>query len=139
MLTTKEAAAAMNGREYGDEMPGPFENQTFVERLSQAGLICLFGYSDDVVELRGVENDELGTDDLHFTSSGLIKNDCSNDECPYFANRKIGAAIVEVFEGGDDFGMFEFRTTIPHERFNIMEDGDLYSSGIVFALADVPA
>lgn len=58
-------------------------------------------------------------------------------DCPYFQREANRAAKIEVFDGGEEFGMFEFRTSIPHERFNIMEDGELYSSGIVFALADV--
>ena len=132
MLTKEEAAARMDGNEYGSEgSPELFADE------KAARLICLFGYSDDVVEVRGYENDEFGTGDLFFTGSGIMTNRCEDDDCPYFADEKRCAAKVEVFDGGNEFGMFEFRTKIPHALFKIMEDGELYGSGIVFSLDEL--
>lgn len=132
MLTKEAAAAEMNGNEYGSE-----GSTDLFEQMKANRLVCLFGYSDDVVEVRGFENDEFGTGDLFFTAGGIMTNRCDEEDCPYFADAKRNAAKVEVFDGGDEFGMFEFRTDIPHARFNIMEDSELYSSGIVFSLDEL--
>lgn len=134
-LTKEQVAARMNGREYGDELLTGEQAE-----LRAARLIVLFGYSDDVVEVRGVDNDEFGTGDLFFNESGLIKNRCEEEFCPYWREvRDMAEGKVEVFDDGDEFGMFEFRTAIPHALFKIMEDGELYGSGIVFSLDDLAA
>lgn len=132
MITKEEAAAAMDGNEYGSE-----GSPDLFKQMCEARLICLFGYSDDVVEMRGFYDDEFGTGDLFFADGKHLKNACEDDDCPYFNDLKAKASKVEVFDGGDEFGMFEFRTSIPHGIFRIMEDGDLYGSGIVFSLDDL--
>lgn len=132
MLTKEEAAAKMDGNEYGSE--GSLD--LFAE-MKAARMVCLFGYSDDVVEVRGYEQDERGCGDIFVTECGLLTNRCEDDDCPYFADLKRNAAKISVFDGGQEFGMFEFRTKIPHALFKIMEDGDLYGSGIVFSLDDL--
>lgn len=132
-MNKEEAAAALNGNEYGSE-----GSPELFAAMKDAHLVCLFGYSDDVVEIRGAD-DEFGTGDLFFTEAGVLKNVCENDDCPHFADLKRNAAKVEVFDGGGEFGMFEFRTTIPHALFRIMEGDDLYGSGIVFSLDELTA
>ena len=127
-----EAAAALDGNEYGSEGSPKLFAQMKTDRL-----ICLFGYSDDCEEMRGADDDEFGTDDLFFTSGGALKNQCEDDDCPYWQSERRQAAKVEVFDGGEEFGMFEFRTSIPHAAFRIIEDGELYGSGIVFSLDDL--
>lgn len=131
-MTRDEAAAALDGDEYGSE-----GSPELFAQMKEAGLICLFGYSDDVIEIRGAEHDEIGAGTtLYFTSEGLLTNRCEEDDCPYFEQESRRAAKVEVKDGGDECGMFDYVTAIPHSRFKIMEEDELYSVGIVFALAD---
>lgn len=133
-MTKEEAAAALNGCEYGSE-----GSPELFAQMRRDGLICLFGYSDDGVEMRGLYDDEFDTDDLLFMDGKHLKNECEHDACPYFEALAEKAAKVEVHDGGEAFGMFEFRTTIPHAVFKVMEDGELYSSGIVFSLDELAA
>ena len=132
-MTKEEAAAALDGNQYGGE-----GSPELFARMKAARLVCLFGYSDDVIELRGFEDDERGAGEtLHFTEAGWLQNSCEDERCPYFAAAAERASTVEVRDGGDEHGMFKFVTTIPHVVFKIMEDDDLYSSGIVFSLDEV--
>lgn len=48
-LTVHSVAAQMDGREYSGEISKQEERQ-----LKEAGLVVVFGYSDDNLELRGV-------------------------------------------------------------------------------------
>ncbi|HEV8408560.1 MAG TPA: hypothetical protein VGQ34_11555 [Sphingomicrobium sp.] len=131
-MTKEEAAAALDGNEYRDEG----SHELFVE-MEKSRLICLFGYSDDVMEVRGVSSDEMGAGStLYFDENGLLQNRCDEDDCPYFAEKAERAARVEI-GSGQDGGMFDYITDIPHARFKIMEDGEFYSAGIVFSLADI--
>lgn len=134
-ITKEEVAARMDGREYGSEITKPE-----VAELQAAGLIALFGYSDDVIELRGVTTDEAGAGNaLYFNSRGLMLSECEQeDACPYFKREVRYAAKVETEPNTNAVeGMFSFVTDIPHAKFKIMEDGELYSIGIVFSVEDL--
>lgn len=133
-MTKEEVAARMDGREYGSEMLDGEEKE-----LHDARLVALFGYSDDVVEVRGASYDELGTDVAYFTSDGLLSNRCVNERCPYHRDEALGAASVKPKDGGDEYGLWDWETTIPFARFLIMEDGEVYGSGIVFSLDELGA
>lgn len=135
MLTAKEAAAAMDGNEYGDE-----GSPELFERMKEARLVCLFGYSDDVVEIRGAAHDEMDAGNtLYFTPVGLLTNQCDHYDCPYFALAARNAKSVDTKDGGDEYGLWDWETEIPFERFIIKEDGDVYGSGIVFSLDELEA
>ena len=135
-MDISEAAAALDGNEYGSEgSPGLFA------KMKAANLVALFGYSDDNIELRGAEFDEVGVGDttvLCFDQHGVLRNDCVNEQCPYFREIMNHAAKINVTSPGPDGGMFGYSTMIRHAPFKIMEDGDFYSAGIVISLDDLP-
>lgn len=138
-MTAKELAATLSGREYGMEIePGE-------ERKAQvAGLVVVYGYSDDNVELCGAIDYEIGSYDgatVYLTKNGILEApacSCAEDcDCPYFAKvREKAKAIRAVWqdEGGP---CWTFETDIPHEMFNVMEDGEVFCVGIVFRVADI--
>lgn len=136
MLTVKEAAAALNGNEYRDE-----GSSELFEQMDAAGLVALFGGSDDLMEFRGAINDEIGASrDALITRDGLLTSECAEgEECPYFNKLAKGAAKIEALFAEEEGYTFTYRTEIPHEHFEIVEDGEPYCRGIVFALSDVPA
>lgn len=133
-MNAKELAAALNGREYGKEMTKVEEAQA-----KAAGLVVVFGYSDDNMEFNGAISDEVGCYDggtAYLTSADLLQNDCDNDECPHFEKLKKAAVTIEAIWNRDGYSWL-YETAIPHETFEIMEGDDKYCRGIVFALADV--
>lgn len=137
-MNAKELAATLNGRSYTNEITKQEE-----ALAKTAGLVVAFGYSDDNLELRGAVNEEISAwqgQRVHFTKDGLLVNDCDNDDCPHFEKMKAGAAPLEIvwIEWGDG-PCWTFETAIPHETFDISDDGEPYCQGIVFSLADVPA
>ena len=136
-MTKEELAAKLNGREYGAEITGKESHEA-----EDAGLVVVFGYSDDNVELRGAINDEIGCGDsgtlIPVTSTGLLINDCEDEDCPYFQQKAQHAASIEPLWDKEGYSWI-YKTAIPHATFDIEEDGDKYCRGIVFALADVGA
>lgn len=135
-MTPQEAAAKINGREYRLEVPPELRKE-----LKEAGLVAVYGASDDLMEFEGAINDEVGAYEggvAYLTKAGLLQNECEDEKCPHFERLKKTAATIEAKW---DTGGFSWRyfTDIPHATFVIKEDGENYCEGIVFALADVPS
>lgn len=98
----------------------------------------MFGASDDLIEFRGAIHDELGAPTTaYLTSEGLLQNECDSSECPHFEKMKAKAATIEALWCKEEGYSFTYKTDIPHETFEIVEDGEPYCRGIVFSLSDV--
>jgi hypothetical protein len=138
-MTTREFADKMNGREYGSEITREEE-----QLAKENGLVIVFGYSDDNMEFRGAINDEVGCYDggeAKVTEKGILgeppcSEDCDSNRCPYYASAKKNAKTIRAVWCAKDSASWTYKTDIPHETFNIFEDGELFCIGIVFALAD---
>lgn len=137
-MTTKELAAMLNGRERGGEI-----SNREAYSIKEDGLVVVYGYSDDNVELRGAIDAEVGAYDgttIHITPEGLLEEPAcgiaENVECPYFAAAKSAAKTIDAVwgRGGTPW---TFETGIPHETFTIFEDGEAFCKGIVFSMEDV--
>lgn len=136
-MTSKELALKLTGREIGREITREEEQQA-----KESGLVVVFGYSDDTMEMVGAINAEAGAYEggtVYVTKSGMIDqavvDDC--DRCGYFQiARKRAKAITAVWhdEGGP---CWTYKTDIPHETFEIMEDGEVFCVGIVFSTQDI--
>lgn len=111
-MELKEFAQMLNGREYGLEL-APEEEQIAKEH----GFVVVFGYSDDNCELRGAIDDEV---DCY--NGGLI----THEELP--------VPIEAIWCPEDVNCSWVYKTNMPHEKFNIYEDGELYCVGIVIDL-----
>lgn len=135
-MTPQEAAQKLDGCQYGKEAP-----RSLWADMKAAGLVAIFGASDDLMEIRGAVHDEIGCYDggsASFTKAGLLKNECEDSECPYHAKLESSAVAVEAL--WDDGGFsWRYDTAIPHQKFIVKENDENYCEGIVFALADVPA
>jgi len=136
-MNIKEFTQMLDGREYGAEITQ--EEEALAKAL---GFVVVFGYSDDNAEFRGAINDEVGCYNgglIHVTREGLLQMPPCDEYtggggCPYF-NTALGRAAVISAKWSDKDGVpWSYETEIPHEVFNIYEDGELYCEGIVFNL-----
>lgn len=134
-MTPTEFAYLLDGREYGEEITADEEKSA-----KSAGLVVVFGYSDDNMEFRGAINDEVGCygGGLAFlTQAGLLENKCDNNDCPYHAVARKKAETIEAVWDEKSIYAWTYRTLIPHATFEVVEDGEPYCKGIVFKLSDV--
>ena len=133
-MTAKELAEKLSGRKYGMEI-----TSEEARAAKDAGLVVVYGYSDDNVEFRGAIDDEVGAYEdttIYLTKDGLLEepacSDAENCTCPYFeVAKKAAKAITAIWRDGEGPSRV-FSTDIPHETFNICEDGEPWCIGIVF-------
>jgi hypothetical protein len=138
-LTKEQLAETLNGNEYGNEITKEQEQQA-----KENGLVVVFGYSNDNMELRGALNDEFGCDEggeIKFTKEGKkIDEDDMEVLEKYNVVPKLNtieAVWDEPFDETDERCSFQYKTDIPHSKFKIMEDEELYCVGIVFNISDL--
>lgn len=131
-LTAQDAAKQLNGCEYGSE-----GSRELWAAMTAAGLVAVFGASDDLMEFRGAIDDELsaydGTTAL-VTTAGLFE--ACGDNCKFSLAAQKQAVEIDALWCDEDDISWTYETDIPHATFDVMEDGAVYCRGIVFALAD---
>jgi hypothetical protein len=130
-ITREEVATQLNGLEYGFREP-----KDLFDQMKAAGLVCIYGYSDDGAEWRGAIYDETFSETVHLDEKGIMQSECDCDDCPYFKRLLDRSAIVTPVWDRDGIS-WQYETRIPHVTFDIMEDGEIYCRGIVFAMADI--
>lgn len=136
-LSKELLAGLLTGREYGSEMAKEEELQA-----KAAGLIVIFGASDDLMEFRGFVDDERGAPTIALIDAkGLLpfREDIQHDDDAlkdYFA-RAPQVRAVDALWGKEDGYSWTYRTDIPHATFEIVEDGEAYCRGIVIDVADL--
>lgn len=137
-MTKEQLAEQLDGREYGREI-SPDECNT----AKTHGLLVMFGYSDDNVELKGAIHDEVGgyggvSFKIHRKDILPLHADC---DCEYCGFDELAAkcATIEASFGDNEPGYaWRFETKIPHATFEICEAGEVYSQGIVISVEDLP-
>nr|QNO41409.1 hypothetical protein NCPLLKBI_00003 [Methanosarcinales archaeon ANME-2c ERB4]QNO41464.1 hypothetical protein CIDILJJO_00011 [Methanosarcinales archaeon ANME-2c ERB4]QNO42102.1 hypothetical protein INBEEEIC_00004 [Methanosarcinales archaeon ANME-2c ERB4]QNO42306.1 hypothetical protein OEDCDHIP_00023 [Methanosarcinales archaeon ANME-2c ERB4]QNO42468.1 hypothetical protein LBOOMNCC_00021 [Methanosarcinales archaeon ANME-2c ERB4] len=135
-MIVQEIASMLDGREYGEEL-----SDQDMKYAKDNGAVIVFGASDDLMELRGAINDECDCYEgrmIYFNRTGEIECECDSIDCPYFAAIKDEASWIEACWDSEGYS-WTYETTIPHETFEILEDGGKYCRGIVFLLEDVNA
>lgn len=140
-MSAKEIAAKLNGSEY------PLRISQEIRRVArQAGLVIVYGASDDLMEFDGAIHDEMGAGTAFVDTEGLVPDFChidkegrgAKDRLRDYFRRERGAVEIRAIWDRDGYS-WQYETSIPHETFEIVEDGDTYCRGIVFALADAVA
>lgn len=126
-MTKKELAEKLNGREYGDSF------SDVLEEAKASGLVIVTGASDDLMEFEGALRDEGNCYDggpVYFDKNGVSLDGTKRDN-----------VIEAVWDDGTNAdgvpATWTYKTDIPHEEFNIWEDGELYCVGIVFSIEDI--
>lgn len=137
-LNAKELAALLNGRNYGDEI-----TKEEAAQAKAAGLVVVYGASDDLMEFEGAIYDEVGCSDggiAQVDAKGVLQSfehiDHDYDALKDFFKREDSAVEIEALWCAEPGYSWTYKTDIPHETFEIVEDGEPYCRGIVFALAD---
>ncbi len=138
-MTAKELAEMLSGRKYGMEI-----TSEEARAAKDAGLVVVYGYSDDNVEFSGAIDEEVGAYEdttIYLTKDGLLEepacNDAENCTCPYFETAKKAAKTITAIWRDGERPSRVFSTDIPHETFTVMEDGEPFCEGIVFSTADL--
>lgn len=122
-MTTKELADLLDGREYGNEI-----TISEAKDAAEAGLVVVFGASDDLIEFRGAINDEGGCFDggtVYFDRDGVAQE---GEEKEF--------SIEAIWCGQNDYS-WSYEADFPHNSFAILEDGEPYCRGVVFSLNDL--
>jgi hypothetical protein len=131
----KEIADMLNNLEYGEEI------RDDILRYAKANkAVIVYGASDDLMEFRGAIEEEVSCFDgftIHLYTTGILQNECYNNDCPYFEREVLEAKayITAVWDKGEY--SWTYNTNIPNETFEITEDGEKYCQGIVFYLGSL--
>lgn len=142
-MTPRALAEALTGIEYSEVVRDLYSSD-FMKLAKAHGLVVAYGFSDDLLEFHGAIYDDFscylgGT--VLIDSDGLLppfeaaRED--EDACRSYFERKPKARAIEAVWGDADGYAWTIKTDIPHETFAILEDGEGFSRGIVFALADL--
>ena len=137
-MTAKELAAMLDGNECGDEI-----SKDLARQAKAAGLVVVFGASDDLIELEGAIYDEIdGPGEFRLDTEGLCpewdeSDALTKDEAREYFRRENTGCTVEAIWCEDESFSWTFTTDIPHETFIINEEGKKFCRGIVIALADL--
>lgn len=143
-MNRERFAARLNGREYREELNPAEEREAAAD-----GLVVIFGASDDLVELRGAINDELGAIDggtILIADNGTLLPDLERDDIDILKKygvlsivqeRQATAKTIEALWCQEPPYSWTYRTDIPHSTFDVMEDGELYCRGIVIDLKEL--
>ena len=134
-MTKKTLAASLDGRKY------PLRLSATEEKTAKdAGLVIVYGASDDLVEFEGAIYDEAGAPgDVFVTANGLLEShdDCDCKFCNYKAISAAAKKIEVLWCDGPGEPEWTFKTEIPHETFTIIEDGEPFCRGLVFSIKDL--
>jgi hypothetical protein len=133
-MNAQELAALLNGRQYREEMTR--EEEKFAKTNK---LLVLFGASDDLLEFRGVINDEAsaweGTT-LYLDNKLNIVNPLDDYELPEnFDPRDMKCRIDAIWCPEELDASWLIKVNVPSYSFDIMEDDDLYCRGVVIDLS----
>lgn len=141
-MNAQQLAEQLNGRTYGSEITKEEE-----QAAKSAGLVVVYGASDDLVEFYGAIDDEYGCYGggiVYVDSKGALPErdniDSDDDKvlADYFQRQPIATPIRAIWSAKEGAPAWSYQTEIPHATFDVLdEDGDLYCRGIVFALADL--
>ena len=134
-MDAKDLAAKLNGREYCREI-----TDEECEQAKEAGLVVVFGASDDLIEFRGAIRDEGDCYDgreVLIDAKGVLPLWESEESAQEYFERKPKARMIKALFAKEGSYTWTYCTVIPHETFEIVEDGEPYCRGIVFNIGDI--
>ena len=142
-MTPKDIAERLDGIEY--------DGRTFYSKVDviaadakQHGIVIVYGASDDLMEFEGAFRDELGAPcEAKIGIAGPaqpweeVDHEDIDEARKYFEREREAKWSIESLWCKEPGISWTFETDIPHETFNIMEDGEVFCRGIVFSLNDL--
>ncbi|MDD2414093.1 MAG: hypothetical protein PHI94_02855 [Eubacteriaceae bacterium] len=136
MKTIDAFVQQFNGREYKKEIT-PAE----IDEAARAGLIIVFGKSDDTTVLHGAIEAECSTNNggsIYLTEDGLFE-ECPCD-CIHARRAKAKAKSIQVNWCKGPY-VWSYQTDIPHQCFEIIDNQPSenlkFCQGIIFKAADL--
>jgi hypothetical protein len=139
-MTKEELAARLQGTQYPFSRNAP--KGIFAEAKA-AGLLIVYGASDDLMEFDGAFRDELGCYEggtALIDAEGLLDrsqvDDDDDEAICAFVLRKRAARSIEAIWNQDGYSWI-YQTDIPHATFEVMEDDETYCRGLVIAMQDL--
>ena len=126
-MTKKELANRLDGRTYGDSF------KDVAEEAKESGFVIVCGASDDLIEFEGAIYDEGGCYEggrVYFDKDGVDQD----------GNERANWIDARWCDGTNKDGLpacWTYDTEIPHETFDVWEDGEVYCVGIVFSIEDL--
>ena len=135
-LTKEKAAEMLNGCDNSHEMSKELE-----AKLKDAGLVVVFGASDDLCEFRGALDEEVGCygGKIRLSKKGFVDypvDEYTCADCPLMKKELVNGKTINVIWAQGDYS-WTYETDIPHATFDVMEDGEKYCRGIVFHMDDL--
>lgn len=112
-----------NGRDIDNEL---------VQEAKEKGIVIVYGYSDDLMEFEGAMYDEFDCFDggtCYITPNG----DLLDGEYTISDNKSIEA----IWCAKDSEWTWSYKTDIPHETFEMIDDDEKYCLGLVFYKKDL--
>lgn len=138
-MTAEQFAALLDGREVGHEIT---REEEAIAKAS--GLLVIFGYSDDNVELRGIFNDEIGAyggGTVLIHRHGVIESERQHScDCNYCDHKRLVSVCERLEAKWNDQGnpCWEYKTSLHHATFTIREEGTDFCRGIVIPAHVLP-
>ena len=141
-MTKEELAAQLHGCVIGSEVS--YEQHMAAQA---AGLVIVYGASDDLMRFEGAIDDELDAyqgASVTVDAKGILPvwQDLNNDDRrdidlmrDWFSREGKGRVVKAVW--GDSGIAWTYETDIPHATFDVTEDGAVWCRGIVFSLAEL--
>ena len=138
-MNTKELAKQLNGASYPLRPSADLK-----EQAKAAGLVIVYGASDDLMKFDGAIYDEIGCYEggtAYVDDKGLLpeRENIEDDEelKDFFARQPKAKKIEAVWSDDGDGYAWSYKTDIQHETFEIIDDDEKYCLGIVFSLAEI--
>lgn len=143
-MTKEELAIRLNGRPRRNEIAKDEEHQAKAERL-----LVVFGASDDLCELRGVINDEVGAYEgctLLISKTGLLMPAIDRDDIDVLEKHNVLKYVLDQHDGAVKINVswcsspeysWTVETDTPHATFDIYEDSHKFCRGIVLDLKEL--
>lgn len=137
-MTIKDLVGILDGVSYEDML-----NRRFYDSITSSGLVVAYGASDDLFEFEGKIEDEFGAYNgcqILIRDGNIIDptqyENCETQSCPFYKNEidRCKPIVARWHDSGNPCWTVE--TDIPHEIFNIYDDGEVFSVGIVFDIDD---
>ena len=140
-MNKEKLAKQLDGRLYGEEL-----TKLECESAKEAWIVIVYWRSDDLVYLDGALSEEFYQGVNYIDSEWKItsrhyKDDVHIDDS--WLEDLVYWMLDEYFFGLHTitpnfwYGWLKIESTIPHTKFNVYDDGDIYWQWIIFDLKDL--
>ena len=135
-MTISELANKLDGIEYPVRIP-----KEIAKEAKDHGWLIVYGASDDLIEFEGAFRDEAGVyngGEVRFDKKGIIPpfDEVEHEpvSCREWIERIDNSTVIEALWCEEEGYSWTYKLDKIHYTFEVMEDGEHYCRGIVFAI-----